>query len=299
MLPTPQLLNQVKSFIQAKGKLSYYCLFLLGKEAGLRVSEAINFDLNLKKKSNLYLIRGKKHKKRAVFIDPSVINELKQNHWKSQQTNRFSFAHFLQKTKKELNIGKEIELTPHTLRRCFATYQANSGMPLPVLQKVLGHSSIRTTALYWKRTNDPKEKVISDKWLVGKLPKEPSKPTENKPKELPKLLENNWKIFLNIQQKTNIFISKPSKNLELEKENKLLREKVRQLEQNIINLKNDKENLTKQLIQVQKTKENLLKLLTVDLKQQQTLTQLDNNKQENTPELHQQLVAQIQVLAKY
>ena len=80
MLPTPQLLNQVANFIQVRGKSAYYCLFLLGKEAGLRVSEAVKFNLNLKKKSNLYLIRGKKHKKRAVFVDPSVIETLKQNH---------------------------------------------------------------------------------------------------------------------------------------------------------------------------------------------------------------------------
>jgi hypothetical protein len=75
MLPTPQLLNQVANFIQEQGKFSYFCLFLLGKEAGLRVSEAVNFDLSLKKKSNLYLIHGKKHKKRAIFIDPFVIKK--------------------------------------------------------------------------------------------------------------------------------------------------------------------------------------------------------------------------------
>jgi site-specific recombinase XerD len=80
MLPTPQLLNQVTNFIQEQGKSAYYCLFLLGKEAGLRVSEAVNFDLNLKKESNLYLIQGKKNKKRAIFIDPQIISELKQNH---------------------------------------------------------------------------------------------------------------------------------------------------------------------------------------------------------------------------
>jgi integrase len=80
MLPSPQLFDQVASFIQEQGKFSYYCLFLLGKEAGLRVSEAVNFDLNLKKKTNLYLIQGKKHKKRDVFIDPQIISELKQNH---------------------------------------------------------------------------------------------------------------------------------------------------------------------------------------------------------------------------
>ncbi|CAJ0832439.1 9726_t:CDS:2 [Entrophospora sp. SA101] len=52
--------------------------------------------------------------------------------------------------KKELNLPVNVELAPHTLRRCFATYNAISGMPLPVLQKVLGHSKISTTALYIK-----------------------------------------------------------------------------------------------------------------------------------------------------
>jgi site-specific recombinase XerD len=76
MLPTPQLLNQVSNFLRERGKFSYYCLFLLGEKAGLRVSEAVNFNLNLKKSENLYLIKGKRHKKRHVFIDPQVINEL-------------------------------------------------------------------------------------------------------------------------------------------------------------------------------------------------------------------------------
>ena len=93
-------------------------------------------------------------------------------------------------------------------------------MPLPVLQKVLGHSSIRTTALYWKGTNDPKEKVISDKWLNGKIPKEPVKPIENKPRELINVLitKNHWEI--------NLFIPKLTRNSELEKENKLFLSKV-------------------------------------------------------------------------
>ncbi|CAI2181111.1 16276_t:CDS:2 [Funneliformis geosporum] len=205
MLPTPQLLNKVESFIQAKGKSTYYCLFLLGKEAGLRVSEAVNFNLSLKQKSNLYLIHGKKHKKRSVFIDPQII------------TN--------------------IELTPHTLRRCFATYQANSGMPLP--------------------------------------------------------------------QETNIFIENKTRNSQQElltAENKLLQEKVKQLEQEkreqeqiIINLKNAKENLTKQLIQVQKDKEKLLKLLSADLQKQQNNS---FNKEQNNQELHQQLIAQIEIKFK-
>jgi len=80
MLPSPQLLNQVENFIKNNRNKNYFCLFLLGKEAGLRVSETVKFDLSLKKNKNLYLIHGKKHKNRAVFVDPSVISELKQNH---------------------------------------------------------------------------------------------------------------------------------------------------------------------------------------------------------------------------
>jgi hypothetical protein len=79
-----------------------------------------------------------------------------------------------------------------------------------------------------------------------------------------------------------------------------LQEKVKQLEwekqeqeQIINNLKNDKEKLEKQLIQTQQEKDTLLKLLTADLKQQQALIQQDNNS-----ELHQQLIAQIQVITK-
>lgn len=119
MLPTLQLLNQVANFIKNSKKQNYYCLFLLGKEVGLRVSEAVNFNLSLKKKSNLYLIRGKKHKKRAVFIDPQIISELKQNHWKPNKTNRFSFAHnlVLEGERKKRQVleqqleQKEVEIT--------------------------------------------------------------------------------------------------------------------------------------------------------------------------------------------
>ena len=80
MLPTPHLLNQIANFIKQKGKCFYYCLFLLGQKAGLRVSEAINFNLSLKKSKSLYLIRGKRHKKRTIFVDPQVISELEKNH---------------------------------------------------------------------------------------------------------------------------------------------------------------------------------------------------------------------------
>lgn len=79
---------------------------------------------------------------------PEIVKELKIRKWEPANTSRFTFFKFLQQIKKEMNLSANVELAPHTLRRCFATHQAISGMPLPVLQKVLGHSKVSTTALY-------------------------------------------------------------------------------------------------------------------------------------------------------
>ena len=62
MLPSLQVLERIhkriKNIPNKQGehkRQAHYGLFLLCYEAGLRVSEAVKFDLSLKKKSNLYL----------------------------------------------------------------------------------------------------------------------------------------------------------------------------------------------------------------------------------------------------
>lgn len=160
-LPSPQLLHQVNDYIITRKnkrhetkRWIHYCIFLLGWKAGLRVNEAINFDYNLEhpipEYKNLYLLRGKGSKERYVYIASEIIKVLKSHHWKPNQTNRINFFEFLREAKESLKIPNHIELAPHTLRRCFATYNAISGMPLPILQTVLGHAKVRTTALYVK-----------------------------------------------------------------------------------------------------------------------------------------------------
>ena len=161
ILPTNQLLQQIWDYLVSrpnkKGesqKDKREGLYLLCWKVGLRITEVIGFDLSLEHQQaeykNLYLLRGKRDKERWVFISPEIVKELKKRNWQPQQTNRISFFDFLAKIKEEMGISENIELSPHTLRRCFATHQAISGMPLPVLQKVLGHSRISTTALYIK-----------------------------------------------------------------------------------------------------------------------------------------------------
>jgi site-specific recombinase XerD len=56
----------------------------------------------------------------------------------------------LNRVRYDLKLNSSVEFAPHTLRRCVATFNLKSGMPLNVLQKLLGHSRVSTTALYIK-----------------------------------------------------------------------------------------------------------------------------------------------------
>src|SRR6266487_5371538 len=102
MLPSGQLFQQIRKKIKRipnrqgeyKRKI-HYCLFLLGYNSGLRVSEAVNFDLTSKTHKGLYRITKTKGKKeRLVYIPKQVISELKKHGWKPNSTNRFNFYHF-------------------------------------------------------------------------------------------------------------------------------------------------------------------------------------------------------------
>ena len=59
---------------------NHYGCFLLCSESGLRISEAVKFDLNAKTRKGLYRIEKPKGKKeRYVAVPKKVIQELKEN----------------------------------------------------------------------------------------------------------------------------------------------------------------------------------------------------------------------------
>ena len=94
----------------------HYGVFLLCFGAGLRVSEAISFDYQ-KQVNRFFLVKSKNHRERKVVVNQSIVQELKANNYRPNQTNRFNFANYCQRVKKEANLPAEVELTPHTGRR--------------------------------------------------------------------------------------------------------------------------------------------------------------------------------------
>ena len=178
MLPTKKQIARsreiAKNFSVQPGKSKnkiHYGVFLLCFGAGLRVSEAISFS-EQKKVNGLYQVKSKNHRQRWTAVSNKIINEIKANNWQPKQTNRFNFAHYCQRIKKEAGIPNEVELTPHTGRKAWTTYQAENGTPLPLLANMLGHKNMRTTAeYYWKNIykENEMENILFGQQLTEKM----------------------------------------------------------------------------------------------------------------------------------
>jgi integrase/recombinase XerD len=133
--------------------------------SGLRVSEltslrfsSINFI------DGIITIYGKGNKQRSVPISSFALKYLKDYIEGPRKTNpgtRSPFI-FLNKEGKPLSriyffnsvkryakiVGIERNISPHTLRHCFATHLLDNGAELRAVQEMLGHSKIATTQIY-------------------------------------------------------------------------------------------------------------------------------------------------------
>lgn len=295
----------------------HYCCYLLCQKAGLRITEAINFDLNKKTKKDLYQItKTKGKKKRYAYIPREVIKELKRHNWKPNCTNRFNFYHFLKKIKREMNLPANIELTPHTLRRAFATYHAEAGLPLPLLSKMLGHSSVRTTALYWINTyypdddnNDTTAILCGKNWLENKEndPDEPSKSpiiNENppQPERISQLIENLPIVWEANQSLVNILnnyqhqLAKKDKQIsELIAEKETLQSDLEDLSEQNNTLLQEKNQIQQDLDEAKQTINHLKQELSSEKeKQNATESNLAQERQSNN-NLCQQLQTEQQI----
>ena len=132
--------------------------------AGLRVSETCNLSiLDIDFQTGFLNIRGKGDKDRMVPIHLGALELLEEyiSFWRSKFSpkvdnvflnrsgmplSRQGIWKIIKKYAKLSGINKEI--SPHTLRHCFATHLLEGGADLRTVQVLLGHADISTTEIY-------------------------------------------------------------------------------------------------------------------------------------------------------
>lgn len=128
--------------------------------AGLRRKDVIQLsmkDVDLKN-GLLYVVDGKGHKNRVVGICPEL-DVILRSWLKSRPespSSRFFVKkdggditkHVIQNRIYRLAQSTGIDISPHGLRRTFATLNSNKGIPLDMLRLTLGHNKLETTQGY-------------------------------------------------------------------------------------------------------------------------------------------------------
>lgn len=153
----PQIIESefLKDRIFKIENLKHRAIIMLGYSCGLRVSEVINLKIeDVDSKRMIINIRNAKGRKDRIVVLSKMMLETLRDYFKKYRPTLFLFnGQFdLQYSSQSCNeivkkyLGKSYHF--HLLRHSHATTMLESGVEMTIIQKLLGHSSIKTTQIY-------------------------------------------------------------------------------------------------------------------------------------------------------
>lgn len=153
--------EEVSALLDVTTNLKHRALLMTLYSAGLRAGEAVHLRL-VDIDSGRMMIRvdqGKGRKDRYVMLSERLLLALRR-YWREYQPalwlfpgqdpscplTRASLNHLFARAKERAGIRKRV--SPHSLRHAFATHLLERGVNIRVIQRLLGHRSLRSTEIY-------------------------------------------------------------------------------------------------------------------------------------------------------
>ena len=159
----PVVLSQeeVARFLQAAPGVKYRAALSVAYGAGLRVSEVVALKVSDidSQRMTLRVEQGKGQRDRYVMLSPQLLELLRQ-WWRAARPQAWLFPGqnpVNPMTARQLGravhaaaraAGIKKRVSPHTLRHSFATHLLEQNVDIRVIQVLLGHAKLETTALY-------------------------------------------------------------------------------------------------------------------------------------------------------
>lgn len=160
-LPVVLSRDEVHALLGALTNLKHRTILSVCYGAGLRVAEVTHLqvaDID-SQRMMLRVRRGKGRKDRFVPLSPVLLERLRE-YWRAYQPPHWLFPgaepdkpihprsvmRICARARKAAKLKKPA--TPHTLRHSYATHLLEAGINIRVIQRLLGHRNLNSTALY-------------------------------------------------------------------------------------------------------------------------------------------------------
>jgi len=152
--------TEVALLFEAVRNDKYRMILMAMYGAGLRIREACELrPESIDARRRLLRIRGKGQRERYTLLSDRLLQELRA-YWRRQRPDGWLFPGrrfqlpltgdavrlVFKRALKTAGIRKDV--TPHVLRHSFATHLLETGTDISVVQALLGHGSLRSTATY-------------------------------------------------------------------------------------------------------------------------------------------------------
>lgn len=173
-LPEPLSRSEIVRLFDAAGSGKARMMLMTCYATGVRLSEPLNlrFEDIHAERMVVRIRQGKGRKDRYTLLSPRLLTELRE-YWREYRPSVWLFenqkyggqlnpstpqkAYQIAKLRAGITHGQGI----HTLRHSFATHLLETGLDLPTIQRLLGHTSLSTTSRYLHVTSHHFRKVSS------------------------------------------------------------------------------------------------------------------------------------------